>query len=63
MLQYRSAGVGLTIDFIKEWKLLEEKKAAKRIQYIFTGHIIMEENLYRRGYVMPFILYLHPHRA
>lgn len=51
------------MDFIKEGKLPEEKKAAKRIKYIFARYVTMEENLYRRGYNIPFLLCLHPYQA
>lgn len=42
------------MDFIKEGKLPEEKKAAKRIKYIFARYVTMEENLYRRGIIFLF---------
>ena len=51
------------LDFLKYGTLPEEKKAAKKIKYISNKYLIVDENLFKRGYVIPFIACLHPHQA
>ena len=47
-------------EFLMEGKVSEDKNEARRIKYQANKYIIMNEKLYRRGYVMPNLRCLWP---
>lgn len=51
------------LDFLTTGVLPEDKKVAKRVKYISNRYIVIESTLYKRGYVLPFLLCLHPHQV
>ena len=55
--------IDLIVDYLKDGALPEDKKVAKRIKYISNRYVIIEAALYRKGYVIPFLLCLHPYQA
>ena len=50
------------LNFLKDGTLPEDKRTTKRIRYISNKYLIIDGNLFKREYVIPFLACLHPHQ-
>ena len=62
-VQVYKCWIDLITDYLKDGALPEDKRVVKMIKYISNRYVIMKASLYKRGYVIPFLLCLHPHQA